>query len=42
MGLYLLLGTFTALPFAVLVGILLGVGVILPGLLLQYGSSIVN
>ena len=42
MGLYLLLGTFTALPFAVLAGVLLGVGVILPGLLLQYSSSIVN
>ena len=42
MALYLGLGTFTALPSAVLVGVLIVVGVIVPGLVLQYGSSIVN
>lgn len=41
-ALYLGLSTFTTLPFVVLIGVLLVVGVIVPGLLLQYGPSIVN
>lgn len=40
MALYLGLSTVTALPFAVLVGILLVVGVIIPGIVLR--SGVVN
>ncbi|SNR40396.1 hypothetical protein [Halorubrum vacuolatum] len=36
MGLYLVLWTFTALPFVVLVGVLFVVGVLLPTVVLQY------
>ncbi|ELY63636.1 hypothetical protein [Natronobacterium gregoryi] len=39
MALYLGLSVFTALPFAVLVGVLFVVGVIVPGLVLQYGVT---
>jgi len=42
MALFFGLSTFTSLPFPVLVGILIFVGVILSGLVLQYGPSIVN
>jgi hypothetical protein len=42
MALYFGLRTFTALPFAVLVGVLVFVGVVLPRLVLQYGSTTVN
>lgn len=42
MALYIGLSTFTTLPFTLLVGTLIFVGVILPGLVLQYGSSITD
>lgn len=42
MALYFGLSTFTTLPFIVVVDILIFVGTILPGLVLQYGPSIIN
>jgi len=42
MALFFGLSTFTTLPFPVLVGALIFVGVILPGLVLQYGPSVIN
>ena len=42
MALYLALSTFTALSFTVLVGVLIFVGAILPGIVIQYGSSITD
>lgn len=39
MALFLGLSSLTELPFAVLFGVLVVVGVILPGLILQYGPS---
>jgi len=42
MALYLGLSTLTTLSFPVLVGILIFVGTIIPALVLQYGSLIVN
>lgn len=42
MALFFGLSTFTTLPFPVLVGTLIFVGVVLPALVLQYGPSISN
>ncbi|AUX09290.1 hypothetical protein AArcSl_1661 [Halalkaliarchaeum desulfuricum] len=42
MALFFGLSTFTMLPFPVLVGVLIFVGAILPGIVLQYGPSIIN
>jgi len=42
MALFFGLSTFTMLPFPVLVGTLIFVGVLLPALVLQYGPSISN
>ena len=42
MALFFGLSTFTTLPFPVLVGTLIFVGVVLPALMLQYGPSISN